>query len=101
MVRSTAISSKKKSIKSVKSTIKDEAPPKYRLLNRNLYSTVRREEFDPKKNPVCDCTPEEGCGAECINRSLMIECAPKCCSSLKPGEEYCKNTTIQTLMACN
>ncbi|XP_017888798.1 probable histone-lysine N-methyltransferase CG1716 [Ceratina calcarata] len=63
----------------------EERLSQFELLRENLYLTERYTNKETKRM-VCDCflTEEEiergelGCGEDCLNRLLMIECGPRC-----------------------
>eukprot|EP00904_Undaria_pinnatifida_P009167 jgi/Undpi1/5380/HiC_scaffold_2.g00661.m1 len=46
--------------------------------------------------PLCHCDVEIGCDANCINRQLLMECAPGRCPTLRGGAKHCLNNAIQT-----
>ncbi|XP_062518864.1 histone-lysine N-methyltransferase SETD2-like isoform X2 [Corticium candelabrum] len=74
-------------------------PPSYENLKDNIYlQPVQLSKASKKaKKMVCECvydpdTDEDGgCGEDCLNRLLMIECNPKCC----PCGEFCMNQRFQ------
>lgn len=43
---------------------------------------------------VCVCTPADGCGEHCLNRSVLYECNEENCNV---GRELCKNRAFQDL----
>ena len=59
--------------------------PYYKELFTNKYvpplcrSAIRPEDLDAL---VCSCDPEDGCGAGCQNRVLLMECLPNRCPSI-------------------
>ncbi|XP_003492853.1 probable histone-lysine N-methyltransferase CG1716 isoform X1 [Bombus impatiens] len=63
----------------------EERLSQFEYLRENLYLTERYTNKETKRM-VCDCflTEEEiergelGCGEDCLNRLLMIECGPRC-----------------------
>ncbi|CAK9810795.1 Histone-lysine N-methyltransferase SETD2 [Anthophora quadrimaculata] len=63
----------------------EERLSQFEYLRENLYLTERYTNKETKRM-VCDCflTDEEiergelGCGEDCLNRLLMIECGPRC-----------------------
>nr|XP_003705533.2 PREDICTED: probable histone-lysine N-methyltransferase CG1716 isoform X1 [Megachile rotundata]XP_012145891.1 PREDICTED: probable histone-lysine N-methyltransferase CG1716 isoform X1 [Megachile rotundata] len=63
----------------------EERLSQFEYLSENLYLTERYTNKETKRM-VCDCflTEEEiergelGCGEDCLNRLLMIECGPRC-----------------------
>ncbi|XP_034185567.1 SET domain containing 2 isoform X1 [Osmia lignaria lignaria] len=63
----------------------EERLSQFEYLHENLYLTERYTNKETKRM-VCDCflTDEEiergelGCGEDCLNRLLMIECGPRC-----------------------
>lgn len=63
----------------------EERLSQFEYLHENLYLTERYTNKETKRM-VCDCflTEEEiergelGCGEDCLNRLLMIECGPRC-----------------------
>ncbi|KAI1292232.1 Histone-lysine N-methyltransferase SETD2 [Halotydeus destructor] len=75
-------------------------PPKYGKIEENVYLFDRRKSKTKKdiKRMVCDCilTKEErqrkimGCGDDCLNRMLMIECGSRC-----PLGDHCANKRFQ------
>ncbi|XP_042870780.1 histone-lysine N-methyltransferase SETD2-like isoform X2 [Penaeus japonicus] len=72
-------------------------------LTTNLYIQERKKTKRNKevRRMVCDCTltkeeiarGEVGCGEDCLNRLLMIECGSRC-----PLREYCTNKRFQNLV---
>jgi histone-lysine N-methyltransferase ASH1L len=42
----------------------------------------------------CICSPEEGCGEDCLNRTMFYECDGKNCNA---GKEFCKNRAFADL----
>jgi hypothetical protein len=79
----------------VEEIIGEDQPPPFRRLQRNAYpdQSIRARMIVPKSQvPVCHCTPEVGCGVDCLNRSLLQECVVGTCPSSQP---YCKNSAIQ------
>ena len=83
-------------------------PPKFRLLERNQYAGGKHGQPKSrafKRWPQCSCTPERGCGPNCMNRTLLIECPPGVCSCLDgpnaapvaivDGVKHCANTRLQ------
>ncbi|CAM9108891.1 unnamed protein product, partial [Discosporangium mesarthrocarpum] len=73
-----------------------EQPPPYRKLKANLYPSPAMRGLVPVDEvPLCHCSTEVGCGRDCINRQLFMECAPGRCKSRHHGEEMCLNTAIQ------
>ncbi|XP_018317830.1 uncharacterized protein Set2 isoform X5 [Mycetomoellerius zeteki] len=75
----------------------EERLSQFEHLHENLYLTERYTNKETKRM-VCDCflTEEEiergelGCGEDCLNRLLMIECGPRCVVS-----DRCTNKRFQ------
>ncbi|XP_022240262.1 histone-lysine N-methyltransferase SETD2-like isoform X2 [Limulus polyphemus] len=77
-----------------------EKPPYYEQIEENIYLFERRRSKSKKevRRMICDCslTKEEkqkgavGCGEDCLNRLLMIECGSRC-----PLGESCTNKRFQ------
>ncbi|XP_031829753.1 SET domain containing 2 isoform X2 [Nomia melanderi] len=75
----------------------EERLSQFEYLHENLYLTERYTNKETKRM-VCDCflTEEEiergelGCGEDCLNRLLMIECGPRCVVS-----DRCTNKRFQ------
>ncbi|XP_076351789.1 SET domain containing 2 isoform X2 [Tachypleus tridentatus] len=77
-----------------------EKPPYYEQIEENIYLFDRRRSKSKKevRRMICDCslTKEEkqkggvGCGEDCLNRLLMIECGSRC-----PLGESCTNKRFQ------
>src|SRR6266480_5207526 len=42
----------------------------------------------------CVCSPDEGCGEDCLNRTMQYECNDSNCNV---GERYCKNRAFAEL----
>ena len=78
-----------------------EQPASWQKILENVYlvdqSRTKNGRLDRKMRCECELEcdeegrPEEGCGEDCINRLLMIECHPKSC----PCGEYCLNQRFQ------
>ncbi|XP_026679533.1 histone-lysine N-methyltransferase SETD2-like [Diaphorina citri] len=72
----------------------------FERIDFNIYKTVRYTNKRAKEKMICDCflTKEElargemGCGEDCLNRLLMIECCSRC--NLK---DRCSNKRFQNL----
>ena len=47
---------------------------RYQLVRRNVYPHRRVKVMTEDDIMVCQCTASDGCGKECINRQLQIEC---------------------------
>ncbi|CAM9246781.1 unnamed protein product [Ectocarpus sp. 6 AP-2014] len=74
-----------------------ENPPPYRKLKANLYEDSSLKGLVPVDEiPLCNCRPEDGCDAGCINRLLLMECAPARCPTLRGASKHCNNNAIQT-----
>ncbi|CAM9344738.1 unnamed protein product, partial [Ectocarpus sp. 4 AP-2014] len=74
-----------------------ENPPPYRKLKANLYEDSSLKGLVPVDEiPLCNCRPEDGCDANCINRLLLMECAPGRCPTLRGASKHCNNNAIQT-----
>lgn len=62
---------------------------KYRKLKQNTFADIKPVS-DIEEN-ICDCKPpspgKKGCGPDCLNRCMLIECDPKLC----PCKETCSN----------
>ncbi|CAN0081555.1 unnamed protein product, partial [Ectocarpus fasciculatus] len=72
-------------------------PPPYRKLKANLYEDSSLKGLVPVDEiPLCNCRAEDGCDASCINRLLLMECAPGRCPTLRGGSKHCQNNAIQT-----
>lgn len=56
----------------------------YKNVKDNLYGNVDRTVNQSREFAVkCSCTPTEGCGPDCQNRLLYMECQPGQCPSLE------------------
>ncbi|KAJ3409815.1 Histone-Lysine N-Methyltransferase ash1l [Chytridiales sp. JEL 0842] len=68
-------------------------PAPYTRVNRNIF--VDRKPRKPREVAICSCTPPEdgapGCGEECLNRCMFIECHEGTC----PTGEACSNQVFQ------
>ncbi|XP_052124705.1 histone-lysine N-methyltransferase SETD2 isoform X2 [Frankliniella occidentalis] len=70
----------------------------FQILTENLYLTERIKSKDAKRM-ACDCSlskdeigrGEMGCGEDCLNRLLMIECGSRC-----PVKNMCSNKRFQS-----
>jgi hypothetical protein len=83
-------------------------PPAYRLLRKNYYAAgIYPLKKVDEEVPMCTCSLETGCDEDCVNRGLLMECAPGRCPSLVNPKskssagsdeipQYCSNTCIQT-----
>ncbi|KAL1458534.1 hypothetical protein WDU94_008676 [Cyamophila willieti] len=90
----------------------EEKLKSFEQINYNIYKTVRYTNKRAKEKMICDCflTKEEwargemGCGEDCLNRLLMIECCSRCnlkdrCSNKKFNNlEYAKCEMFKTEM---
>jgi hypothetical protein len=82
-------------------TKKKQKPPKFRILAQSKYQDpqVRKEMLVPDSEcPVCCCSPETGCGDDCMNRIVFMECVTEfcpCSRSSTGGAVPCANTAIQ------
>ncbi|XP_046385878.1 uncharacterized protein LOC124155803 isoform X2 [Ischnura elegans] len=69
----------------------------FEIVDENIYLTERTRSKEAKRM-VCDCTltkeeqarGEPGCGEDCLNRLLMIECGSRC-----PVGDCCTNKRFQ------
>ncbi|KAJ6216886.1 hypothetical protein RDWZM_008043 [Blomia tropicalis] len=78
----------------------NESPPYYETIEENIYLFERKKSKSKKetKKMVCDCIllREDrargvmGCGDDCLNRMLMIECGWRCFLA-----EHCSNQRFQ------
>lgn len=76
-----------------------EQPAHWQKITENIYLNERKSNKNGKHDQMqCDCEmeyedgePQDGCGEDCINRLLMIECSPKLC----PCGEFCHNQRFQ------
>ncbi|XP_054168014.1 histone-lysine N-methyltransferase SETD2-like [Oppia nitens] len=81
-------------------TKETEIPPEFDVIDENIYLFERRKSKSKKetRRMVCDCilTKEErmkgliGCGDDCLNRMLMIECGSRCALG-----DHCANKRFQ------
>ncbi|GAX78574.1 hypothetical protein CEUSTIGMA_g6014.t1, partial [Chlamydomonas eustigma] len=66
-------------------------PVLVQVLKDNVFSHRKRKVQDEDDIMICQCKPVwrggDGCGPDCINRLLCIECVPGFC----PCEEHCTN----------
>lgn len=66
----------------------------YRKIKQNIFADIKPVSEDVEENEVCDCKPPDvgnGCGSDCLNRCMLIECDPKLC----PCGEKCSNQSMQ------
>ena len=56
-----------------------------------MYPHRRTKRVSDDDIMVCACDPRDGCGADCINRQLQIECTPGYC----PCGDGCRNMAFQ------
>ena len=77
-----------------------DSPARWQKVTENIYLTERRSTKSGRrdKKMQCDCEleydndgPTMGCGEDCINRLLLIECNVKVC----PCGEFCSNQRFQ------
>ena len=74
---------------------KAQALAQFRLLKRNVYVGRRPASWDKDDMPMCNCKPipsdapevVRGCDEFCLNRQLLVECAPETC----PCGDRCTN----------
>jgi len=83
---------------------RDEALAEFKHISKNEYTTdaqawLKRRRRGVDKDPVCMCRASRdthtGCGQDCVNRAVQIECSPKDCpvEEIFPGG--CNNQRIQ------
>ncbi|GBF93173.1 histone-lysine N-methyltransferase [Raphidocelis subcapitata] len=69
-------------------------PAVWQLISDNLFSHRKRKVQDEDDIMVCQCPPPwrggDGCGPNCLNRMLCIECTEDFC----PCESHCTNQTF-------
>ncbi|XP_037075321.1 histone-lysine N-methyltransferase SETD2-like [Pollicipes pollicipes] len=84
----------------------------YRVISDNIWLRQQKATKQQKetRRMVCDCSlsademerGEQGCGADCLNRLLMIECGSRCplgerCSNKRFGRRrYCRTEVFRT-----
>lgn len=102
---------KSKDVKIEQSDTKSEDPPKmdkeegpvpitFDLIDENVYLCERKrsKQMREVRRMVCDCSTSKedremgiaGCGEDCLNRMLFIECGSRCACG-----EYCTNKRFQ------
>ncbi|CAB3371601.1 Hypothetical predicted protein [Cloeon dipterum] len=73
----------------------EERLKNFKKIDKNLYLTQRTTNKETKRM-ICECEPvdddEMGCGEDCLNRMLMIECGPRC-----PLGDKCSNKRFQKM----
>ncbi|KAG2485616.1 hypothetical protein HYH03_015679 [Edaphochlamys debaryana] len=73
-------------------------PAVWQLLKDNVLAHRKRKVQDEDDIMICHCKPTwrggDGCGPDCINRMLCIECVPGFC----PSEEKCTNQMFSKKM---
>ena len=66
-------------------------PAVWQLISDNIFSHRKRKVQDEDDVMVCQCPPPwrggDGCGPNCLNRMLCIECTEDFC----PCEQHCTN----------
>ncbi|PNH00860.1 Histone-lysine N-methyltransferase ASHH2, partial [Tetrabaena socialis] len=76
-------------------------PAVWQLLKDNVLAHRKRKCQDEDDIMICHCKPVyrggDGCGPDCINRMLCIECVPGFC----PSEEKCTNQMFSKRMYAN
>ncbi|BBN20370.1 protein MpASHH3 [Marchantia polymorpha subsp. ruderalis] len=76
----------------------DNKPAVWKLIRRNIFHHRRTKAQGSDEIMVCQCTPPEdggvGCGDNCLNRVLNIECVQEHC----PCGEACSNQQFQKRM---
>jgi SET domain/AWS domain len=72
-------------------------PPVWQLIAKNIYMHRERKQLDEDEVMICQCKPiwgtdttTIGCGENCLNRMLNIECVAKYC----PCGERCTNRSF-------
>ncbi|CAM6092174.1 unnamed protein product [Calypogeia fissa] len=73
----------------------DNKPAVWKRIRRNIFQHRRRKVLEIDEMMVCQCKPPEdggvGCGENCLNRMLSIECVAEQC----PCGEACTNQQFQ------
>ncbi|KXZ54200.1 hypothetical protein GPECTOR_5g294 [Gonium pectorale] len=76
-------------------------PAVWQLLKDNVLAHRKRKMQDEDDIMICHCKPVyrggDGCGPDCINRMLCIECVPGFC----PSEDKCTNQMFSKRMYAN
>ncbi|XP_059480678.1 histone-lysine N-methyltransferase SETD2 [Neocloeon triangulifer] len=76
-------------------TADEEKLRNFKKVEKNVYLTQRTTNKETK-GMICECEPvdddEMGCGEDCLNRMLMIECGPRC-----PLGDKCSNKRFQKM----
>ncbi|GIL91288.1 hypothetical protein Vretimale_10000 [Volvox reticuliferus] len=76
-------------------------PAVWQLLKDNILAHRKRKVQDEDDIMICHCKPTwrggDGCGPDCINRMLCIECVPGFC----PSEDKCTNQMFSKRMYAN
>eukprot|EP00198_Chlamydomonas_reinhardtii_P005407 XP_001694743.1 histone methyltransferase [Chlamydomonas reinhardtii] len=76
-------------------------PAVWQLLKDNVLTHRKRKVQDEDDIMICHCKPVwrggDGCGPDCINRMLCIECVPGFC----PSEDKCTNQMFSKRMYAN
>ncbi|XP_054713752.1 serine-rich adhesin for platelets-like [Uloborus diversus] len=73
----------------------DELTTNYRKIRTNVYVDIKPPTDFKNDDPSCNCTPpkdnrRKGCGADCLNRMMYVECSPQLC----PCGDQCSNQRI-------
>ena len=70
-------------------------PPPYRHINANLYrDPALRPPKEAREWTTCDCAAGSGCGDNCLNRQLYLECEKGNCKAAADGQS-CGNCAVQ------
>ncbi|XP_032241373.1 histone-lysine N-methyltransferase SETD2 isoform X2 [Nematostella vectensis] len=79
------------------SSTEEDQPPYYENVMENIYLINRKKRINKEvRKMTCECYPEPdnpdfvGCGEDCLNRLLMIECNHRC-----PCGDLCTNRRFQ------
>nr|XP_024365673.1 histone-lysine N-methyltransferase ASHH2-like isoform X2 [Physcomitrium patens] len=81
--------------------IQENGQSVWTLIKRNIFKHRSQKHQDADEAMVCQCAPpkpgEVGCGEDCLNRMLNVECLPQQC----PCGPFCTNQQFQKRLYAN
>jgi hypothetical protein len=93
------VAPKAEEVETTAPTKQSKKPPKFRILSQSKYPDpqMRKDMIVPDSEcPVCNCSPDNGgCGDDCMNRIVFMECVSEFCPCARQSGVPCANTAIQ------
>ncbi|KAG8179697.1 hypothetical protein JTE90_025653 [Oedothorax gibbosus] len=73
----------------------DESSNNYKKIRTNVYVDIKPDSTKNEDDQPCMCVPpkdsrRKGCGVDCLNRMMYVECSPQLC----PCKDKCSNQRI-------